>query len=65
MQKNQEYDSILIIVCCAIKYTLFISTHENATAMNLAELFFKHVKCCFDMLQEVVSDRNSCIMSQF
>jgi hypothetical protein len=59
MQKGQEYDSILTIVCCATKYMLFISTHENVTAVDLAELFFKYVECYFGMPAEVISDRDS------
>ncbi len=65
MQKNQEYNSIFIIVCYIIKYVLFIFTCENIIAMNLAKLFFKHIKCCFGTPQEVVSDRDSHITSQF
>ena len=47
---NQEYDSILIIVCCTIKYALFIPIYEASTAVKFAELFFKHVKCHFGTL---------------
>ncbi len=63
MQKNQKYDSIFIIVCYIIKYVLFISTCENIIVINLAELFFKHVECYFDISQKIVSDKDFCIMS--
>ena len=62
---NQKYDSILIIVCCATKYTLFISTCEASTTIKFAELFFKHVECCFETLQGIVIDRDSQITSDF
>src|SRR5438034_7317645 len=39
---DQEYDSILIIICCATKYTLFIPIYEALTAVEFAELFFKY-----------------------
>ena len=45
MKNDQEYNSILIIVCHIIKYTLFISIWNNTTAADFAELFFEHVKC--------------------
>ena len=44
---NQEYDSILTIICHATKYTLFILMHEALTAVKFTELFFKHIKCHF------------------
>ena|SRR5438034_320767 len=47
---NQEYDSILIIICHATKYTLFISTHEALTAVEFTELFFKHIEYYFGTL---------------
>ncbi len=65
MRKDQEYDSILTIVCRATKYALFIPTREDATAVDLAELFFEHVECRFGTPQGVVSDRDSRITSQF
>ena len=56
---DQEYDSILIIICCTTKYTLFIPMREALTAVKFAELFFKHVKCYFGISQDIVIDRDS------
>ena len=60
-----KYDNILTIVCCVIKYTLFISMREAFTAVEFAELFFEHIECCFKMFRNVVSDRDSYITSEF
>ncbi len=60
-----EYDSILIIVCCVIKYALFLSTCEDSTAVDLAQLFFEHVECCFEMSRDIVINRDFCITSEF
>lgn len=65
MWKSQKYDSILMIVYHATKYVLFISTCEDVIAIDLAKLFFEHVKCYFDIPAEVISDRDFCIMSVF
>ena len=62
---DQEYNSILTIVCHVMKYALFISTCKDTIAVDLAELFFKHVKCHFGTPKGVVIDRDSCIMSEF
>ena len=65
MKNNQEYNNILIIVCYIIKYTLFISTWNDTTAADFAELFFEHVKCWFDFLRSIIMNRDSWIISDF
>ena len=54
-----------MIVCCVIKYALFLSICENLTAVDLAQLFFEHVECCFGMPRGIVTDRDSHITSEF
>ena len=39
--------------------------HEASTAIEFAELFFKHVKCCFETSQDIVINRNSQITFNF
>ena len=65
MKNDQKYNSILTVVCCVMKYALFISTQDDTTAADFAELFFEHVECHFDFLRSIVTDRNSRIISDF
>ena len=65
LKNGQYYNSILIVVCQVIKYALFISTRDDIIAANFAELFFKHVECCFGSPQSIIIDRDSCITLDF
>ena len=65
MQNDQEFDNILIIVCCVTKYMLFISTHEASIMIEFAELFFEHVECHFEISRNIVTDRDLHIISEF
>ena len=65
IKNSQEYNNILIIVCCVIKYVLFIFTQNNYTAADFTKLFFEHVECYFDFSKNIVTDRNSHITSDF
>jgi len=65
MKNDQKYNSILTVVCCVTKYALFIFIQDDTTAADFAELFFEHVECHFDFLRSIVTDRNSCIISDF
>ena len=65
MKNDQKYNSILIVICCIMKYALFIFTQNNITAADFTKLFFEHVKCYFDFSRSIVTDRDSCIISDF
>ena len=65
IKNDQEYNSILIIICCITKYALFIFIWDDCIAADFTELFFEHVECCFDFSKSIVTDRNSCITSNF
>jgi len=65
MHNGQEFDSILTVVCHVTKYALFLPTHEDSTAVEFAELFFEHVECHFGTPHSIVTDRDSCITSDF
>ena len=65
MQNDQEFDSILTVVCHITKYILFISIHETSTAVEFAELFFEHVECCFEISRDIIMNRDSHIISEF
>jgi hypothetical protein len=65
MWNDQEFNSILTVVCYIIKYMLFISTHEAFTVIEFAKLFFEHVECCFKISRDIIINRNLCIISKF
>ena len=65
IKNDQEYNSILIIVCHVIKYALFILTWNDTTAADFAELFFEHVECQFDFSRSIVMNKDSQIISDF
>ena len=65
MKNNQKFNNILIVICCITKYVLFILIQNDITAADFIKLFFEHVECHFDFLKNIVTDRNSHIMSDF
>ena len=64
-KNDQKYNSILTVIYHIIKYALFILTWNDTTAADFMKLFFEHVKCHFDSLRSIMTDRNSCITSDF
>ena len=65
IKNNQKYNSILTIIYHITKYALFIFIWDDTTAADFMKLFFKHVECCFDFSRSIVTNRNSCITSDF
>ena len=64
-KNDQKYNSILIVICHITKYALFILIQNDITAADFVKLFFEHVECYFDFSRNIVTDRNSCITSDF
>ena len=64
-KNNQKYNSILIVVCHVTKYVLFIFTQNNITAADFAEFFFEYVKYHFNFLKNIITNKNSHIISDF
>ena len=62
---KQEYDFIFVVVDWLSKWAHFISTHTNATAPQIAQLFFKHIFVHHGLPQVIVSDQNPKFTSQF
>ena len=48
-----------------MKYVLFIFIQNDITAANFAEFFFKHVEYHFDFLKNIITNKNSYIISNF
>jgi hypothetical protein len=65
IKNDQEYNSILTIICRVTKYALFIPIQDDTTAADFAKLFFEYVECRFGIPRSVVSDHDSRITSDF
>ena len=48
-----------------MKYALFIFTQNNIITANFAELFFKYVEYYFDFSKNIITNKNSYIISDF
>ncbi len=62
---DSVYDAILMIVDHYIKMTWYISISKTLTAMQLADIFFEKIVCCYRALKEIVSDRGSIFTSSY
>ena len=65
IKNDQKFNSILTVMYHIIKYALFIFIWNDTTAADFMKLFFEHVKYHFNFLKSIVTDRNSCITSNF
>ena len=65
IKNSYKFNNILIIIYYIIKYILFILIWDDFIAADFAELFFEHIKCYFDFLRSIITDRNSHIISDF
>jgi len=59
------YDLILMIVDCYIKMTCYLSTKKILTAVKLAELFFKEVVLKYEMLNDIIIDKDNLFINAF
>ena len=55
----------MTVICHITKYVLFIFIWNNITAADFTKLFFEHVEYYFDFSKNIVTDKNSCIISDF
>jgi len=62
---NSVYDVILMIVDCYIKMTQYISISKTLIAMQLADIFFEKIVCCYRTFKEIVSDKDSIFTSSY
>ena len=47
------------------KYALFIFICEASIVIDFAEFFFEHIECHFETSKNVITDRDSHIISEF
>jgi len=59
------YDSILMIVNHYMKMTRYLSTKKTLTVVELAELFFEQIALKYEILNDIIIDRNSLFISAF
>src|SRR6266850_668260 len=62
---SSGYTSILVIVDCLSKHSLFILTHDSITSQQLAQLFVLHVFSKQGVPSHVTSDRGMEFVSHF
>ena len=62
---SDSYDTILVIVCHLSKIALFIATHQDIDAEDLAMLFLVHVFSKHGTPSDIVSDRGKHFISCF
>lgn len=62
---SSGFDSILVIVDRLTKMAYFVPTVKEATAEDVAALFFKHVVAQHGIPDDIVSDRDTRFVSKF
>jgi hypothetical protein len=59
------YDLILIVINRLIKYVYFIFYKEESTAEDLIYAFNRNVIANYDILEEIISNRDKLFISKF
>jgi len=59
------YDSILVIVDCYMKMMHYLSMKKTLTIIELAKLFFEKIALRYEILNNIVIDRNSLFINAF
>jgi len=62
---SEDFDTILVVVCRLSKMALFIPTHKEANAEDIAMLFLSHVFSKHGTPSDIVSDRGKHFVSRF
>ncbi len=63
--KKVVYDLILVIVDHYTKMTYYLSTKKTLTVVKLAKLFFEQIVLKYEILNDIVIDRDSLFISAF
>ncbi len=63
--KKVVYDLILIIVDYYMKMTCYLSTKKTLTVVKLAKLFFEKIALRYEILNDIVIDKDSLFISAF
>ena len=57
LPKSEGFDSILVLVNCFTKFSLFIPCLKTCSSNQLANIFIKEVISHYGVPQEVISDQ--------
>ena len=64
-RRNVVYDFILMIVDRLIKMTKYVFVIKKIDVAELTNVFFDEIVLRYDMLDDIVSDRNSIFINVF
>jgi len=59
------YDSILMIVDHYMKITRYLSIKKTLTVVKLAKLFFEQIALKYEILNDIIIDKDSLFISAF
>jgi len=59
------YDLILMIVNCYIKIMHYLSIKKTLTAVKLTKLFFEKVALKYEMLNDIIINKNNLFINAF
>jgi len=59
------YDLILVIVDHYMKMTRYLFTKKTLTVIELAELFFEQIALKYEILNDIIIDKDSLFISAF
>ena len=62
---ENEYDSILVVVCRLTKYVYIILYKEASTVEDLVQVLLKTVFMYYGVPDEIISDRDKLFISKF
>ena len=62
---GKTFNSILIIIDKLIKYTYYILTTKNVTAMEFTEIIWREFIAYNGVMRNIISNRGSLFTSQF
>ncbi len=59
------HDAILVVVDRYIKMVRYISTNKTLIAIQLTDMFFEKIVCCYETLKGIVFNRGSIFTSSY
>ena len=59
------YNAILVVIDRYTKMVYYLATTKTIAAVELADLFFNKIVCCFSIPAGIISNRGSVFISTF
>ena len=63
--KDNIYNVILVVIDCYTKMTRYFSTINKLTAVELTDMFFKHIVLQYEISRKIISDWESIFTSSY